>query len=88
MREAADGAGLQGAAPASCFGTAPRAGEALMVAANQRRPRWSLPARAAPSLRSLTVASGHPSRGQEVCPGLPQKWMGVLIPYPSCLMAA
>ena len=87
MWEAADGAGLQGVAPASRFGTAPRAGEALVAAANQRRPRWSLPARAAPSLRLLTVASGHPSRGGGSLPRTPPEVVGILIPHPSCLRA-
>lgn len=82
VREAADGAGLQGAAPPSCFGTAPRAGEALVVAANQRRPCRSLPARAAPSLRSLTVASGHPSRGQGSLPRTPPEVDGCPYPLP------
>lgn len=80
--EAADGAGLQGAAPASRFRTAPRAGEALVAAANQRRPRWSLPARTAPSLRLLTVASGHPFRGRGSLPRAPPEGGGRPYPLP------
>lgn len=82
MWEAADGAGLQGAAPASRFRTAPRAGEALVAAANQRRPRWSLPARTAPSPRLLTVASGHPFQGQGSLPRTPPEVGGRPYPLP------
>lgn len=78
-REAADGAGLQGAASPSCFSAAPRAGEALVATAEQRRPRWSLPGRAAPSRGSLCTALGLQSRCREACPGLPQKWVS---PFP------
>ena len=60
-REAADGAGLQGAASPARFSAAPRAGEALVATAKQRRPRWSPPDRAAPSRRSLTMYGLGPS---------------------------
>lgn len=43
VREAADGAALEGAAPHSRFRTAPRAGEAPVAAAEQRRPCRSPP---------------------------------------------
>lgn len=52
--EAADGAVLQGAAAPAGFGTAPRAGKALVAAANQRTPGWSLPRHNWPSSQGAT----------------------------------
>lgn len=73
VRQAADGAVLQGAASPACFGAAPRAGETLVATANQRRPCWSLPGRTAPVLRLLTKPWDINLDGRKACPGsLPQ----------------
>lgn len=74
VREAADWAVLQGAASPSCFGTAPRAGEALVAAANQRRPGWSLLDRTTPLPQGADYGLGTASSGvMKACPALPPR---------------